>query len=520
MRIIKWKSRHQFKAFLISMCYLVLMIVFLLMVHVGIPYLVKPSGAYVSEGSAVETEKNFPKSEIAYNYYLDISPSMRGFFNTDGSMENLAQVFQTINNLRSNKMFYYCGTDIVNSAESSFYNFMADVSEMDSYYMQELYQAGGMDSLEGTDTEPGIAAYPEGDSRTPETEGSLFADFNLSDVFTKQYDNNREFVNNENTINIIISDLNFMESATDYAHHNEYLEQFARSLSGNVGNCNVGIYRIMSSFVGYAYDDYEPDDKTEQTGGSFFLIVFSPNDLIYDAYVTDLEREFETKGISADDQYEIKNDRMENIHEKQADPTLMSSQNLTSRFDHFNRNSKYFENVDEYAIGLQIVKDDSNTSYVQIPVMQVELSGYYGEEETEMSNIDVRYRLLDAGVFGYRECITDSGIHSCTGNLLRQNGKWYLYLNLEIDQDLNGAIQGVFKRYCVVDIWFSLKTAGYSLPQWVQEINASESATSFSQKLNIQSLFEMISDNKMKKYEEVIDDYQKQIGNVRVYISY
>ena len=72
----------------------------------------------------------------------------------------------------------------------------------------------------------------------------------------------------------------------------------------------------------------------------------------------------------------------------------------------------------------------------------------------------------------------------------------------------------------MVDIWFSLKEAGYSLPSWVDEINESEPSEDFSKKLNIRSLFEQIGDRKASAFESETDDYMKQIGNARVYISY
>ena len=516
-------KRKQHISFVWKVCrhYLLFVVIMIFVTYIGFPYVTMPNRKYVSAGSAPQQQEvDFPRSGVTYCYYLDVSPSMRGFFNVDGSMSNLAQILRILNSRRNNKLFYYCGTDIMNVGESSYYDFMDDVSWLDKYYRDKLYQAGEIEPVENTESETAPTMELETETDLDVDLEQLLMDFDLSGIFTDQYSDDRVLVNDENTVNVIISDFNFMSSDTDYERHNANLDQFARALAGNAMDSNVGIYRIMSRFQGYIYDEYRTDANTEQKGGSFFLIVFSPNDVIYDAYVEELEKEFDRKGILAGDRYEIRNDRLNGEHEREADPQLMTSAELIHQFTNFNRNNGYFKVIDEQAVGLQIVRDESGISYVQIPVMSVELSGYYGEEETRNSIIDARYQLFDAGIREYRECENVSGIRGCTGTLRRQSGNWYLYLDLEIDQNLNGMVGSLFKRYCVVDIWFSLKEAGYSLPSWVDEINESEPSEDFSKKLNIRSLFEQIGDRKASAFESETDDYMKQIGNARVYISY
>lgn len=457
-------------------------------------FIIYPQTKYESENIITESEIQNTAMDISYTYYLDISPSMLGYMNVDGSLKGVSQALRTVNQNKENLHFYSCASDIEARTEPEFYGLAEDAENIREEYSRVIIRADLEDTVNALD---------------------------LSNIFTDLYSDGKQFAGDENNVNLIISDFNFMRNEQDEEQHNMYMQQFARTLSGNSQDANVCIYNIRSDFNGFHYDEYSQNDsQLEMAESSFFVIILSRNNRAYDAFVEEMNNELERRGIETGNRYELKNDMLGDAHEITPDLELFKEAEPINTLTNFNRNSKYFRSIDENPLGLQIVKDSSGISSLQLALGEWDFPGYYGAEETRETEIEAQVRLYDARIWGYTECEDTSGITYCAGKVRRCNDKWYLYVDMEILQNLNGQAKGIVKKYCVADVLLLLRSLGYAIPDWVKELNTEHSSDDISRKINILELFEQISDSKADSYLNRTSDYMRKIGNVKLYISY
>ena len=153
-------------------------------------------------------------------------------------------------------------------------------------------------------------------------------------------------------------------------------------------------------------------------------------------------------------------------------------------------------------------------------VKELNLPGYLGTEEVVETKIETQLQMYDAKWNRYEKCEDLSGITYCAGDIRPYNGKWYLYLDLEIEQNFNGQVDGIAKKYCVIDILFLIDSPGFALPDWLKELNTDTSTNDISKKINILGLFEQVGEAKTSGYTNRMSDYQRQIGNIQLYINY
>ena len=96
----------------------------------------KPIKASFSENSttAEATQEN---SRVRYKYFLDYSPSMKGFFNMDVNsvIHTIADIFQDLNRNNEENQFFRC-MDVIDTVPdaTTFYGYMKSQEGLEEYY--------------------------------------------------------------------------------------------------------------------------------------------------------------------------------------------------------------------------------------------------------------------------------------------------------------------------------------------------------------------------------------------------
>lgn len=461
-------------------------------------WVLRPFPKYVSKNQIIGEEKQEDSIlDSMYHYYLDVSPSMYGYTNVNGSLTLLSQSLQELNRTRDNLSFYLCGSQIEAENEVGFYNIMEGRENLMARYNQITESEG--------------------------EEDNIFLPMDLSDVFTDAYSDGSQFTNDQNAVNIIVSDFNFWGDDRNTDDAVELMQRFSQALAGYMANSNISIYNIKSAYNGYRSDAYSIDDGMINTNdASFLLLIFSENGTVFDNYIRELETVLGAKGVNTSQKFELKSNLLNGDHTIDADPIIFHNTSWTT-LNNFNYDSDYFKKLDDKALGLRIIKANGGRASVQMPVTKMDLPGYYDNSQENETIIKTTTKMYDARLDGYKECEDTKAIRTCNAKMRQYDGVWYLVLDLEIDMNLGNYMKGKIKRYCVIDILFSLDEPDFSLPTWVNEINAEEAtelSLDYTKKLRINQLFEMVKQGKESGYEAIMSSHQRQIGNIQLYINY
>lgn len=474
-------------------------LILLILLGVASEWVMRPFTKYVSTNWVIGEEKQETDSllDSTYHYYLDISPSMYGFTNVNGSLTLLSQSFQELNRTKENLSFYRCGSQIETENEADFYDTMEGRGNLTTLYNQLTRVVGE-------------------DERTLPT-------MDLSNIFTDAYSDGSQFTNDSTVVNIIISDFNFRGSDRNADETNELMQSFSQALSGYAAGSNIGIYNIKSAYNGYRDDTYPSANSAVNTNdASFLVLVFSENGTVFNSYIEELEAALGAKGVNTSQKFELKTNLLNSSHDFEADPVIFHNTSWTT-LNNFNYDSEYFKKIDDRALGLRIIKNNGNRASVQMPVVKMDLPGYYDSSQDNQTVVKTTAKIYDARLDGYKEYEGTGVLHSCKARMRQYDGEWYLSMDLEIDTDLSTYLNGKIKKYCVIDVLFSLDKPDFSIPAWVDEINAketSELAPDYTKKLRINQLFEAIKQVKENSYESGTSSYQRQIGNIQLYINY
>ena len=434
--------------------------------------------------------------EVSYNYFLDVSPTMFGFVNSGGNLRDLAQVLRNIDQGRSN--YYVCGAEIENLDASRFYEALENTDYWDDYY--------------------GQLAMEEGSSAV-----STMSSMDFSRVFTDSYSNGTWYSSNPEAVNVFISDFLFSQNPVhNMLSDNTYMENFSSELSQRLNNSNICIYNIHSTYRGYAEEEYG-GSITRADNATYMIVVLAANDAAYNTFVAGLEEALQRNQFDLSEKFEIKNDLLENVHNIETDTTLFHDTSWTE-MSNFNYDSKSFAHIADDPLGLRMIRSGSNAT-LSMPVMEWSAAGFYDNgSDTNQTDIGTTVKAYSATLNGYKEIENRSWIRYCDGRLRKraEDGKWYLYLDLELAPDLENWAEGTLRRYCVLDIRLSLGTPDFTIPEWVETMNQDSWTDNYGMKSYIRSLFESICEAKERgmnqpNYEE---SYQRQIGNVELYVKY
>lgn len=453
---------------------------------------------------------------IEYTYYLDFTPSMLGYFQTNnGSMAQLAEILKTINQASGNNNFYQCAEEIDDVESEDFYDGMISVEQLLEHYTLEnvLEQLNKL---------------------------------NLADIFTKKSHDQNTFSLDEKELNVIITDFNFTQKTSEGDDENLYLENFKEELLKKGSAANIGIYQIESNFSGINTDtdillllDKQNDLETESSGAVgeitdfgneitepataglmedrtsvFFVLVLSKTNNIYNNYIERLENQLDMFGITYD-KYELKNVLWED-QIVQCDINKWMEDGLIN-VSNLNYDNKSFRNLPDNGIGFCSVNSFDSVAAVEMPVFQY-ITMNLGEEERERlssNTINIKTLVFYLNRKTYRR-YNGTGIFNIANAQIRQfNNEWYLYTELEwsINESFRSALEQSkqsSKQHFVIEIQYYIEQPDYNIPDWINQIDSKK----------IGNLFTQLAEAKKEAYADNVDERQRYIGSLIIYVKY
>jgi len=446
--------------------------------------------------------------EPEYSYYLDYSPSMIGFFSVEsGIMAQLGEALSQVNQRNLDNYFYYCSDKINWVGEENFYRGMQS-DEMIREYYSSLASGGISDTAGSTGAGSNSKLKEELDN------------IDLSGIFSLKGSDYRDFGNDEENLNVIITDLNFFRSSGDEVGHNERLERFALALAREIETANVCIYNIQGNFSGRLDDEYSDAAFAASYSlhsESVLLIVEAKNREVFDRYLERLEQAFDNKNISYGNKLLLRAEPLEGRRELTVNADVFEGTEL----DNFNFDQTSLKGQTASALGLRLVRADNTLSNARIPVAALGTDVSYAKpQDTEgTSRIQTEYRVFYPGLIDYEEYLENNLVESCSAAVSQYNDMPYLYLNLMVNANVLPEKNWLSGDYYVVDIRFFVDQLEYALPAWVEEMNTVDANVEEGKKLNVAAFFEKILKIKGASYE-LLSESERYIGNIVVFVNY
>ena len=244
----------------------------------------------------VTATENESTINTVYHYYLDFSPSMEGFFKEgiNSSMGSVSDALKEMNAAGNEKEFFCCSDRVVAVEENVLYENMENISGIRAYY-NEIISSTGMNPEEEIDTENIKEAINKID---------------LAEIFYWGYEENKRYETGKESLNVIITDLNFKKSNMDEENP---ISDFARYFGEKCAESNVAVYQIYSRFAGITSDEYEwniegdVEYETSDELKPFFVFVESQNYSAYADFISKLDLKLNELGIDTSKKYELLN---------------------------------------------------------------------------------------------------------------------------------------------------------------------------------------------------------------------
>lgn len=435
------------------------------------------------EPAAVSAEEsNTISGKVSYNYFLDFSPSMLGFLNEDIDlqMRTIAEIFEQINAGNENNNFYWCKDEIENVLEASdFYDSMkTSVTLYEKWYEKMGNDETGEEGSLGEEMSEGMV----------ELNGLREAidNIDLSEIFSSGFTG--EGNDDTGSLNVIVTDLNFMKTAGDEETHNALLGRLARYLGGEAADADVSIYAVDSEFKGITDDEFVPEwDNQSRIRAQFYLIIYSENTEAYQQYIQQFETLMAGNALSYH-QFEMPDNpggAVEKFHTE-----LVSYQNLgmIEQKEHINFANSMFENLSGNEFAIQLVSGENQNGTLTMPVSQISLPGYYNADTVGLDNTGIEmevelYRPLNrfwpfTRQYEY-ELFDDPGFVLRKGaGLYYDTEQWLLRIDMvlntrpDIPQPESGYqrfLEKTGRKYFVMNLKFYLTKPSYSRPDWADE---------------------------------------------------
>lgn len=505
-----WKSmrRRMGSGLLILLVYGVFILLAFMVLSFFRRNLLSINAAYQSDNlpSSVHTAETDSSAlnPLYFQLYLDVSPSMWGFSEEDGAMPSVAQALHTISSIRGSGQFsYFRFSDRVEATtETDFIRLMQGNND----YIENRYTVAQL-SDEGL--QPLIDAI----------------DPNL--IFSESYGGGAGFNVDNDRVNIIITDLNFLKNEEDKEGHDALLNHFTNNIVTYGTDGNISIYNISSPHTGMWTDAYVPNgmNLSSSQNSSFFIIILSRNSTTYDMFIEQWENAFASAGLYTGSKHVLKNDPTVGLTPFTLDRTMIRTDGVR---DGLNWDNDIFRNFPENAVGLRIFNEnseDNETSnqlaMLQLPVAQITLSGCAeGMEDGLVSEgIKTFVKLYQKPLFrweGYGNRDT-SPIRSQNAALVSHGGQWYLSYEMYLDK--SAEMSGILHKCLLVDVRFHLTDVYYSVPSWVQTVY-DERLNSLALEEELESFFEQINTAKELYYQNISDTEKGYLGNLLIYINY
>lgn len=471
----------------------------------------------MTEGTALEGLLG-----VNYNYYLDFSPSMEGFFSEglNSSMFRLSNALEELNSNYQSTHFYRC-TSVVEplSDAASFYDSMTSETNLQYLYNGE------------------VAA---------ETITEKIREIDLTTIWTDRYTDGDIYHSGTGNVNVIITDMNFRESEWDEEGYSSRINDFAGCLGEAAKNSNIHIYNLFSAFKGSVSDEYyipsdeesvEPVDRNEYEGTRpFFLIVLSDDNEAYLSYIQELENNLEECQIDYSNDFELVNNVAYAAAGREEELEYYVRNNEVVKTG-FNFDNDSFKQLDGNEIAFQMIMG-SEPSEIMMPILRLELPGYYYSGDVSdltkrsdntvievVSRVYYPYtKLIPPLEVDYQEDTASNIITYKNAEMFWQQGGLYLRTSIGMNNTVNmPAAQGLSRRvgvkpHFVVYFQFYIESPDYHMPSWVHEINC-DAISSEAKILNIETVFSQIIYEKKTVYA-TRDASERYLGDAVFYITY
>ncbi len=479
----------------------------------------KPIKASFSENSttAEATQEN---SRVRYKYFLDYSPSMKGFFNMDVNsvIHTIADIFQDLNRNNEENQFFRC-MDVIDTVPdaTTFYGYMKSQEGLEEYYTRaanNIQFPTDMNTGESNDEENAVVNVTD----------QIISKIDLTKIFTENYTNESD--TSVDDLYVIITDMNFLANEEDWEGHNEHMSDLARYLGQEAVGCNICIYAINSNFSGIANDEAIYSDRSDITSVMFYLIIFSDNENAYKKYCQQMEENFTASGITYAGKFELLN------HLRDTNEILHVDLNAYKGLDviekqNINFANELFKDLKKNEFAIQLVSE-GGSCILNMPVSTITIPGYYnmtpdGYDDTKLEiEVDTYYpqnKLIGNDTYElYDETPIVSGE---SARMFLYDEKWYIRINLNLNSALDLSRKSIFNninlRYLVLNVNIYMLEPSFSKPDWLDHVTASERYD--SQMLNIDTVVKEIMQSKAKSYVSKSKD-ERYLGNVVIYVLY
>lgn len=413
-------------------------------------------------------------NRVQYNYFLDFSPSMQGFLyediNTD--MKRIADSFEVINAENENNRFYWC-RDNIDMAESAsdFYESMRSDGILDRYYGRILRNV----SVAGTAGEEGT----EGEETRNELEQAI-DNLDLSNVFTPGFMDTLD--EGMDTLNVIITDMNFFRDSRDFEWHNERIESFAHRLQEAAVNADICIYAVESNYVGMARDAYD-GSRGNSTSTLLYVIVFSENEGKFVDFCSRFEKAMELSRVQ---KFELRNHINGVAPILDGDLAAFRALDLEITKENLNYANGVFKNLDSNELALQLVIDNTTSAVFAAPIAEVDFSGYgvpatMGLDDSKVSvEIDLYQNKIQSPWRSSYEAYEDTAmILDKSAGMYYAVDKWFLRVNLtmsthpkvsEPDTWYERMLTGMRRNYIVLNLKFYMESPSFTVPDWIANV--------------------------------------------------
>ena len=494
----------------VNMGFIVVTIIFIALFESFLPpYEVKYEPEIIQENIISES-----MLDTVFHYYLDYSPSMEGFLvDTIGSnMMNVSEAIMDINTSGNEKEFFLCADEIIVVSENDMYANMKSNSGIREYYNSFIYNR----QTDAEDNEVEFEEMGDDDVEDNELEEKI-AQINLAQLFYRQYGENQSYKIGKDSLNVIITDLNFKKNSNDTQGHEALMQEFASELGNKCAKSNIAIYHIVSKFAGITSDEYEmgTDYVTDDEMKSFFIIVESQNDSAYMDFSDRLEEKLEQLNVDCSEKYELINKISNEKNMLSFDLDNLRRNNLIT-LNNFNYDNESFKNLEDNAIGLRAVNGHGMAS-IEIYTSPINIIGCNQTDEVSTGdvNIDINAKISYPTRRGHYEEAEETIISSIKCGTVWEQDDLCLNIMMEIDPaniryDSEGIEKMFQENYLVIELQYFLEKPDYSLPEWIVADEDMQDKV---------VVYNSIIENKEKTFSD-LSRGQKYLGNTMVYITY
>lgn len=479
----------------------------------------KPIKASFSENSttAEETQDN---RRVRYKYFLDYSPSMKGFFNMDVNsvMHTLADIFQDLNRDNEENQFFRC-MDIIDTVPdaTTFYGYMKSQEGLEEYYTRaanNIQLPADMNTDESND---------EGNAAVNVTD-QIISNIDLTKIFTENYTSESD--TSVDDLHVIITDMNFLANEADWEEHNERMDALAKYLRQEAVGCNICIYAINSNFSGIANDAAIYSNGSDITSVMFYLIIFSDSENAYKKYCKQMEENFTTSGVTYVGKFELLNRLRDTNEILSVDLNAYKGLGVIEK-QNINFANALFTDLKSNEFAVQLVSE-GGSCILNMPVSTITIPGYYnmtqdGYDDTEL-DIEVETYYPQSKLIGddtYELYDETPIVLGESARMYLYDEQWYIKINLNLnpapDISRKSNITNIKLRYLVLNANIYMAEPSFSKPDWLDHVTTSQRYD--SQMLHIDTVVEEIMQGKAESYASKSKD-ERYLGNVVIYVLY